>query len=336
VTVVMPNFKSSEARRVVFECGSRGNALSRGPLPSFCAAKKRGHKALTLHTSVAATPHVAGELIRLSACLSCRLCLLSCRLSHHKLHPVGMGIMQSISSEIDSILREEIELAQKDDPALIVRSAFEVIEDFLGQGMSLERIASALQKHDIKITKGHLVRHLGIVREERGLKPLKRGKKPRFPGAAAPAPSASCLQIQPLTPAKAQGDTPYSALAAETDSAPMATELTRNPDEQAKPVTTDTARSGGKHGAAQPIGASQTVFPDEITRLKFIEVKGELLDVTRMNIDDYLTVSKTIPDNAKIPDGMFEIIAAENRIRGMYERALLQYDEAIAKWKSSQ
>jgi len=95
-----------------------------------------------------------------------------------------MGIMQSISSEIDSILREEIVLAQKDDPALIVRSAFEVIEEFLGQGMSLERIASALQKHDRKITKGHLVRHLGIVREERGLKPLKRGKKPRSPGAA--------------------------------------------------------------------------------------------------------------------------------------------------------
>jgi hypothetical protein len=55
-----------------------------------------------------------------------------------------------------------------------------------------------------------------------------------------------------------------------------------------------------------------------------------------MNIDDYLTVSKTMPDNGKLPDGMFEIIAAENRIRGMYERALLQYDEAIAKWKSSQ
>jgi hypothetical protein len=88
-----------------------------------------------------------------------------------------MGIMHSISSEIDSILREEIELAQKDDPALIVRSAFEVIEDFLSQGMSLERIAAALQKNDIKVTKGHLVRHLGIVREERGLKPIKRGRK---------------------------------------------------------------------------------------------------------------------------------------------------------------
>jgi hypothetical protein len=87
---------------------------------------------------------------------------------------------------------------------------------------------------------------------------------------------------------------------------------------------------------ATHLAVSQAAFPDDITRLKFIEVKGEWLDVTKMNIDDYLTVSKTIPANAKIPDGMFDIIASENRIRGMYERALLQYDAAIAKWKSSQ
>jgi hypothetical protein len=204
-----------------------------------------------------------------------------------------MGIMQSISSEIDAILRAEIELAQKDDPALIVRSAFEVIEDFLTQGMSMERIASALQKHDIKITKGHLVRHLGILREERGLKPLKSGRRPKSSGL----------------PVRIPGAPPCPVPAADVQSAD--TRSTR-------------------------LSESQTTFPDEITKLKFIEVKGELLDVTRMNIDDYLTVSKTIPSNAKIPDGMFEVIAAENRIRGMYERALLQYDEAIAKWKSSQ
>lgn len=202
-----------------------------------------------------------------------------------------MGIMHSIKSEIDSILREEIELAQKDDPALIVRSAFEVIEDFLSQGMSLERIAAALQKHDIKVTKGHLVRHLGMVREERGLQPLKRGRKSRSPGALA-----------------------------------LPTSM---------PVAMTMDRTDRPNVETQRVGASQTAFPDEITRLKFIEVKGEWLDVTRMNIDDYLTVSKTIPANTKIPDGMFEIIAAENRIRGMYERALLQYDAAIAKWKSS-
>ena len=217
--------------------------------------------------------------------------------------------MQSISSEIDSILREEIELAQKDDPALIVRSSFEVIEDFLSQGMSLERIASALQKHDIKITKGHLVRHLGILREERGLKPLKRGRKPKSLDASTLTPSATCIQSQPRAPVRTPSAPPCPVPAADVQSA-----------------ATETKR----------LTVSQTVFPDEITRLKFIEVKGELLDVTRMNIDDYLTVSKTIPANGKLPDGMFEIIAAENRIRGMYERALLQYDEAIAKWKSNQ
>lgn len=244
--------------------------------------------------------------------------------------------MPSISSEIDSILREEIELAQKDDPALIVRSAFEVIEDFLSQGMSLELIASALQKHDIKVTKGHLVRHLGIIREERGLKPLKRGRKPRAHGASAQAPSMPGLQMQPHEQVNAAGAAPSSALTYEANSAPIATGLTHTPTDMAKPVTTATDRADRKNSAAQRIVSIPTAFPDEITRLKFIEVKGELLDVTKMNIDDYLTVSKTMPVNGKMPDGMFEIIAAENRIRGMYERALHQYDGAIAKWKSTQ
>jgi len=48
-----------------------------------------------------------------------------------------MRIMQSITSEIDAILRKEIDQAQKNNPALIVRSTFEVIEDHLGKGMSL-------------------------------------------------------------------------------------------------------------------------------------------------------------------------------------------------------
>lgn len=246
-----------------------------------------------------------------------------------------MVIMHSIRSEIDAILRQEIELAQKDDPALIVRSAFEVIEDFLSQGMSLERIAAALQKHDIKVTKGHLVRHLGIVREERGLKPLKRGRKPSPRGTSALSPSTPGQQFQPIAPAKAADAEPSPTPAAEPDSAANFGDLSHTPAELDMPLARINDRTDPPDIEAQRISANQTPFPDEITRLKFIEVKGEWLDVTRMNIDDYLTVSKTIPANAKIPDGMFEVIAAENRIRGMYERALLQYDAAIAKWKSS-
>ena len=261
---------------------------------------------------------------------------LSCHLSRQDLRLVGMEIMRCISSEIDSILRQEIEQAQKDDPALIVRSAFDVIEGFLNQGMSMERIAAALQKHGINVTKGHLVRHIGIVREERGLKPLKRGRKPK-------SEAVQSLQLpwpeHPLQPRSPDAVVPAPPASPSAPSAPS--EATCNCD-TAIPVTQEIPRP--MHPSltyrtspdGQRSSAGQGAFPEEITRLKFIEVKGELLDVTRMNIDDYLTVSKTVPSNGKIPEGMFEVIASENRIRGMYERALSQYDDAIAKWKSTQ
>lgn len=243
--------------------------------------------------------------------------------------------MPSISSEIDSILREEIELAQKDDPALIVRSAFEVIEDFLRQGMSLERIAAALQKHDINVTKGHLVRHLGIVREERGLRPLKRGRKPASSWSSVQSMATTEPHGQPLPPTKQAVNAPSSAA--------LDAGITSNPTDSAlpasalqKPANTHQDRSDRSIDSPTQSGPSQTLFPDEITRLKFIEVQGDWLDVTKMNIDDYLTVTKTLSPGGKIPPGMFEIVAAENRIRGLYERALRKYDEAIATWKSRQ
>lgn len=241
--------------------------------------------------------------------------------------------MRCISSEIDSILRQEIEQAQKDDPALIVRSAFDVIEGFLNQGMSMERIAAALQKHGINVTKGHLVRHIGIVREERGLKPLKRGRKPKSEAMQSLQLPGPDHLLQPPSPAALEPVALFPPAASSEATDYCNTVIPHTPDIPMPLPPTLTHRNDPD---AQRSGAGQPAFPEEITRLKFIEVKGELLDVTRMNIDHYLTISKTIPSNGKIPEGMFEVIAAENRIRGMYERALYQYDDAIAKWKSTQ
>jgi hypothetical protein len=47
----------SQAKRDTAACmGSRGYALSRGPLPSFLRSRKRGHKALTLHSEFLSLP----------------------------------------------------------------------------------------------------------------------------------------------------------------------------------------------------------------------------------------------------------------------------------------
>ena len=53
VCITVPNQAKRDA--AVFP-GSRGNALSRGPLTSFLLSKKRGHNALTLHSESCPPP----------------------------------------------------------------------------------------------------------------------------------------------------------------------------------------------------------------------------------------------------------------------------------------
>lgn len=62
-------------------------------------------------------------------------------------------------------------------PAALIKILSPVIEKYLSAGLVLEEIAKALQEEGFSVTKGHLVRHLGIVRAESGLPPLKRGKR---------------------------------------------------------------------------------------------------------------------------------------------------------------
>jgi hypothetical protein len=62
----------SQAKRDTAACmGSRGNALSRGPMPRFCAAQDVGTRPLPCTVSFCHS-HAAGELIYLSVHLSLR------------------------------------------------------------------------------------------------------------------------------------------------------------------------------------------------------------------------------------------------------------------------
>jgi hypothetical protein len=220
-----------------------------------------------------------------------------------------MGIMQSISSQIDAILRAETELAQKDDPSLIVRSAFEVIEDFLSRACRWNESPLRFKNTTSKSPRATWCVTSASCVKNAGLQAIKKRQKPKTPDVSTWLQQRQACKVSRC--------------------------VRHGPKRGALPCP-GCRCSIRHHRSHTSIAVSQAPFPDDITRLKFIEVKGEWLDVTKMNIDDYLTVSKTIPDQRKNPDGMFDIIAAENRIRGMYERAYCQYDAAIAKWKSSQ
>ena len=231
--------------------------------------------------------------------------------------------MQSISTEIDSILREEIELAKKDDAALIVRSAFDVIEDFLAQGMSLERIASALQKHDFKITKGHLVRHIGIVREERGLEPLKRGKRKARPMSASVSPTSK--QQLRLTPGL--GNTTQLL-----NSSTCATEVSTKPTMMAEPQTQQEVIKT----EVKKISKSKKEYPEEVAKHKYFTYKGQNYNILEMNIDDYQKETRKYQDEKDVPPEIKKLIFDEGMLRGLFQSGLKKYADAISDWDRKQ
>lgn len=87
------------------------------------------------------------------------------------------ALAEKIRQRVDSALTRRLENPACLTPASLIRILYPVIEKHLTAGLLLDEIASALQEEGYKVTKGHLVRHLGTIREERGLPPLRRGKR---------------------------------------------------------------------------------------------------------------------------------------------------------------
>jgi len=212
---------------------------------------------------------------------------------------------ECIRLDVDSILKEELELAKKDDPALIVRAAFDVIEDFIKQGMSLKRIASALQRHEYKVTKGHLVRHLGLAREERGLEPLKRGRK--------------------------AGLRPVFAASTQSVASPGAKSELNKPQTMVEHVN----RQKNKKDEAISISATVSDLPAEIEQLKFVEFRGVKVDVTKINFDDYQveTKKRERSESKEIPsEELKKLLLEEGMFRGKYQSALQKFSDAVHEW----
>lgn len=114
-------------------------------------------------------------------------------------------------------------------PAALIRILSPVIERYLAAGLVLEEVAKALQEEGFKVTKGHLVRHLGTIRDECGYPPLKRGKKAQPEEALNIAPPALgggggqgnvSAPVAPLPPAEVVAETAPSPAAVVTPAVP--------------------------------------------------------------------------------------------------------------------
>lgn len=110
--------------------------------------------------------------------------------------------VERIRQRADATLTRRLQDPQRLSPGSLVRVLFHVIEKHLAAGLTLEDIASALQEDGFAVKKTHLVRHLGLLRAERGLEPLQRGvkAKPQPPEPATPTPTAGAKKTDALAP----------------------------------------------------------------------------------------------------------------------------------------
>jgi hypothetical protein len=91
-----------------------------------------------------------------------------------------------------------------------------------------------------------------------------------------------------------------------------------------------------KHPVVQDQKNDGNNLPEYVNRQKYITVNGETLDVTKINIDDYIQTAKKYPRGEKIPPELKSIVRQENLVRNHYEEALKNYGNAIQEWKKTQ
>ena len=134
---------------------------------------------------------------------------------------------ERIRQRADATLTRRLQDPQRLSPGSLVRVLFSVVEKHLAAGLTLEDIATALQDDGFAIKKTHLVRHLGILRAERGLPPLHRGVKassqpearPVGPAALAPTPTSGAKKEGAQHPAPAPA--PVAAAPASAKAPPL-------------------------------------------------------------------------------------------------------------------
>lgn len=85
--------------------------------------------------------------------------------------------IENLRRRCDTALQRRLSNPDCLSPAALIRILSPVIEKYLAAGLVLEEVAKALQEEGFSVSKGHLVRHLGTIRAENGLPPIKRGKK---------------------------------------------------------------------------------------------------------------------------------------------------------------
>ena len=164
--------------------------------------------------------------------------------------------IESLRRRCDSALQRRLSNPDCLSPAALIRILSPVIEKYLSAGLVLEEVAKALQEEGFSVTKGHLVRHLGTIRAENGLPPIKRGKKARQENEMGDAPAARGEGVQ----RNAQALPAESPATVTSTASPSPAPSAQPPAPRQAPTTQQRPPQGEKNEERRPFGISDEMW----------------------------------------------------------------------------
>lgn len=164
--------------------------------------------------------------------------------------------IESLRRRCDSALQRRLSNPDCLSPAALIRILSPVIEKYLSAGLVLEEVAKALQEEGFSVTKGHLVRHLGTIRAENGLPPIKRGKKAQQENEMGDAPTARGEWVQ----RNAQASPAEAPATVTSTAAPSPTPSVQPPAPRQAPSVQPRPLPGEKKDDQRPRGISDEMW----------------------------------------------------------------------------
>lgn len=203
-------------------------------------------------------------------------------------------------------LKARVEQLIRGTPKSVIKEHYDLIAYAIQGGLSMTQVAELLTEEGYgQINQGHIIRHLGEVRREKGLPPFRSGRKTKPKGASkgvavrlptqatsTDVPAANITQV-------AEQHTPQPASGSPTPSAPQ------SDDED---------------------------LPQEIREKIYVEINGEMLDVRKGLPSRFTPMSDSFQSNPRssTKDEM-EVIKVEKAISTKFNRARWDYLGAVKR-----
>ena len=218
-----------------------------------------------------------------------------------------MEIKMDMLEKLDATLTERLNDHSQIDAESLIRFCYPVIRKHREAGLKIESVALALQEMGYKVTKGHLVRHLGkIMREQAAVKWVcqELGQETAMPAVVVSADTAVFSRHR-----HEQAGVPVS-------------------DSSSRKSMLESIPSSGWE-----LETRDDLIPAELLKLAFVEIAGKTYDVRQPMPIEFGDPREAARDQVNPDSPNWSEYRAKSNHRGEFERGRrLVWRPSFEKW----